>query len=92
MGKLIKIKFKRDYSPRKKGEVVELEEKLANYYLSISVAEIPCTDCEDKPCTECEKLIQADLEAKAVNENINEIDNDLYDKVKENKQTKTKKK
>ncbi len=92
MGKLIKIKFKRDYSPRKKGEVVELEEKLANYYLSISIAEIPCADCEDKPCTECEKLIQAGLEANAVNESINEVGNELYDKAKEFKQIKTKKK
>lgn len=76
MSELTKIKFKADYSPRKKGEVVELETKLANYYLTIGVAETPCEGCEDKPCTECEKLIQADLQAKQ----------------EENKQTKTKKK
>lgn len=66
MEKTIKIKFKTDYSPRKKGEVAELETKLANHYLSIGVAEIPCSGCKDKPCSECDKLIESDLAAKAV--------------------------
>lgn len=88
MSKLIKIKFKTDYSPRKKGEVAELETKLANYYLSIGVAEIPCEGCEDKPCTECEKLIQADLAAKSAASSDIITDED---KVKEVK-PKTKKK
>lgn len=54
--KTIKIKFRTNHFPRKKGEVVELETKLANYYLSIGVAEIPCADCKEKPCSDCEKL------------------------------------
>jgi len=59
MNKLIKIVFKTDYSPRKKGEVAELDAKLANHYLSIGVAELPCSGCGDKPCSECEKLAKA---------------------------------
>lgn len=56
---MLKIKFKTDYSPRIKGEVVELENKLAEYYLSIGVAEIPCTDCPDsEPCVGCNELIE----------------------------------
>lgn len=61
MKKVIKLKFKTNYFPRKKGEVVELETKLAEYYLSIGVAELACTECKDKPCSECDKLIEAGL-------------------------------
>lgn len=56
---MLKVKFKNNYSPRIKGEVVELENKLAEYYLSIGVAEIACTDCTDaKPCVGCNELIE----------------------------------
>lgn len=78
MEKTTKIKFKTDYSPRKKGEVAELETKLANHYLSIGVAEIPCTGCDEKPCSECEKLNKAGLSDQI--------------EVKEIKETKQKKK
>ena len=66
--KTIKIKFRTDYSPRKKGEVAELETKLANYYLSIGVAEIPCTDCKEKPCSDCEKLAKVEVVSEAETE------------------------
>ena len=78
--KTIKIKFRTDYSPRKKGEVAELETKLANYYLSIGVAEIPCTDCKEKPCSDCEKLAKVEV--------VSEAETEVKEKVKT---TKTKK-
>ncbi len=54
MSKTKTIQFKRDFSPRKKGETAELETKLADYYLSIGVAELPCSGCDDKkPCVKC---------------------------------------
>lgn len=67
-GKTIKIKFKTNYSPRKKGEVAELETKLANYYLSIGVAEIPCSGCKEKPCSECEKLAKTETTSESETE------------------------
>ena len=66
--KTIKIKFRTDYSPRKNGDVVELETKLANHYLSIGVAEIPCTDCKEKPCSDCEKLAKVEVVSEAETE------------------------
>tara|TARA_R110000851_G_scaffold196195_1_gene347033 strand:- start:544 stop:765 length:222 start_codon:yes stop_codon:yes gene_type:complete len=54
---MIKLKFINSYSPRVKGEVVELENKLAEYYLSIGVAKVcGCGDAKAKPCSDCEKV------------------------------------
>jgi hypothetical protein len=80
MGKVTTIKFKRDFSPRKRGEIAELETKLADYYLSIGVAELPCNGCDDKkPCEDCNK------------EAINIDDIRMSDDAEEKKQTKKQK-
>jgi hypothetical protein len=71
MSKLTKIVFKTAYFPRKKGEVAELDTKLADYYLSIGVAEMPCSECEGKPCSECEELAKANAE-KSITEETQE--------------------
>lgn len=67
--KTIKIKFRTDYSPRKKGEVAELETKLANHYLSIGVAEIFGLEIEEKACSDCETLAKENV----ILENENEL-------------------
>jgi hypothetical protein len=67
MAKSKKIIFKKNYSPRKKGEVVEFttfdELKVADWYLANGVAEIytecngGCEDTEHK-CSECEEAFK----------------------------------
>lgn len=66
-----KIKFLNNYSPRVKGEVVELEDKLANHYLSIGVAKVcGCGDKTAKPCSDCEKATKEVIEEVVVEEVI----------------------
>lgn len=70
---LVTIKMTQNYTPRKFGEVVTLDERVAEYYFNIGVA-VPhdstkeeckegCQDCED-----CNKasVIQADSKKKKV--------------------------
>ena len=55
-----KVKFLRNFSPRKKGQVVNIDSKLADYYISIGVAVAVAanvkkeSDCEG--CNEAEQL------------------------------------
>lgn len=53
----IKVKFLRNYTPRKKGEVVELESRLADWYISNGIAVVYKCDGEcddaDHPCVDC---------------------------------------
>ena len=49
------IKFDYDFSPRKKGEVVDLEKRLAEHYINTGVAHEVCDDCKEgkKGCKDC---------------------------------------
>lgn len=64
MKNTLTIEFLKDYSPRKKGEIVSFTGReglrTANWYLSNSVAKeyCGCNDTDHKEgCTECEKLL-----------------------------------
>ncbi len=47
------VEFTSNYSPRKKGEVADLEKRLAEHYIALGVAKEHC-ECEDKkPCIGC---------------------------------------
>lgn len=59
---MIKVKFLNNFSPRVKGEVVELETKLANYYISLGVAESCKCKKGAKPCSDCEKAKEVIIE------------------------------
>lgn len=66
----MKLKFKKDHSPRKAGEVVEFntrqELKVADWYLANGIAVI--CDCEgevkDSKCSECDEKAKAAKAAK----------------------------
>lgn len=62
--KKIKIKFTVNYSPRKKGEVAELEAKLANHYISTGVAKL--AEAKDKVglCKGCGDAVLEDMTVK----------------------------
>jgi len=55
------IKFNYDFSPRKKGDIVEFstreELRIAEYYTNagIAIEYVPCEDCKDgkKGCKDC---------------------------------------
>lgn len=54
----MKVKFLKNYSPRKKGETTELESKLAEWYVANNIAEIHDCKCNDKTeekCSDCEE-------------------------------------
>lgn len=60
-----KIIFNTNYSPHKLGDKVELENKLANHYLSLGVArECGCGSKKAKPCSDCEKKSKVVAEVK----------------------------
>jgi hypothetical protein len=54
----ITVKFLRNYTPRKSGEVVELEKRVAEFYLSLGVAvehTCECKEGKDEQCKDCNK-------------------------------------
>lgn len=92
MAKTTKITFKRDFSPRKKGETAELETKLAEYYLSIGVAELPCTGCDDaKPCEKCNETKKESTEVSDANLKTESPETKSFDPIGETKKHKNKK-
>ena len=69
----MKIKFTRDYAPRKKGEVADVEPKVAQFYIDNGIAfengvkpkKTGCSDCEEKAKakdTQIEELTAANAE------------------------------
>ena len=74
---MVKVKFIRDYHPRKKGEVVELEQKLADYYINNAVAVLDGVKKAPKEsgCSECEE--KAKKAANALEAKITELQEDL---------------
>lgn len=65
----VKVKFLKNYSPRKAGEVVDLDKKVADFYLSlVGIAKLACEDCTEgvgKPCKGCEEHADAQKKNKA---------------------------
>ena len=72
--KTIKIKFIRDYAPRKKGEVKSLKTQLAEFYLNNGVAELADSSSKDKGgCQGCNEVEKVKAELKAANKKIAEL-------------------
>lgn len=78
-GLIMKLEFQRDYSPRKKGEVVDFQSReelqIAEWYLANSIAKVyeEC-DCNDKtkaPCLPCE---EAAAKAKAQTQEVETVE------------------
>jgi predicted nucleic acid-binding Zn-ribbon protein len=66
-----KVKFVKNYTPRKKGEVKELENKLADFYLQNGIAEVVTkeTETDEKSgCADCEKSTQVAQELAKAND------------------------
>lgn len=65
-----KVKFLKDYSPRKKDEIVEIEKKLADWYISNGLAEEYDCKCEEgkEGCSDCEKHAKSKQVSKEVEE------------------------
>ena len=69
--KTTKIKFIRDYSPRKKGEVAELETSLAEFYLNNDIAELNGASAKNKGgCEGCNEVDQLKKDLAAANKTI----------------------
>jgi hypothetical protein len=49
-----KIKFKRDFAPFKKDDIIETDERQSTWYVSNGIAELAC-GCEDgkEDCEDC---------------------------------------
>ncbi|WP_407277364.1 hypothetical protein R5O20_02710 [Tenacibaculum maritimum] len=78
MSKKTKIKFLKDYSPRKEGEVKELEEKLAEFYLNNGIAELADEYTVDNGgCEDCNKSKQTVEELAKANEALEIKTNEL---------------
>ena len=72
--KKIKIRFTRDYAPRKKGEVKSLETQLAEFYLNNGVAELADSSAKDKSgCQGCNEVETLKAELEAANKKIAEL-------------------
>jgi len=56
---MTKVKFLRNYTPRKKGEVAELEDSLAHFYLSGGIAELADAKAKVGECKDCNKKKKA---------------------------------
>jgi len=74
-GVIMKLEFERDYSPRKKGEVVDFQSReeiqIAEWYLANGIAKVyeecNCDDKTKKPCIPCEEAAaKAKAEAQSV--------------------------
>lgn len=72
--KEIKIRFTRDYAPRKKGEVKSLETQLAEFYLNNGVAELAELSAKDKGgCQGCNEVETLKAELETANKKIAEL-------------------
>jgi uncharacterized protein YPO0396 len=81
-----KIKFLKDYAPRKKGEVKELDTKLAEFYLNNGIAELAVneSETEDKSgCADCEKSAQVAADLATANESLKAANESLATKTQE---------
>lgn len=78
MSEKTKIKFTKNYTPRKKGEVVELEAKVAEFYLNNGVAEISGETEKKGGCEGCNKTEKLEVELNELKElyelKINELE------------------
>lgn len=78
-----KVKFIRDFSPRKKGAIVELDVKLADYYISIGVAVSTEEDLKEvAECSDCKKNLTVSETADLINavESIEDLEQFKTDK------------
>lgn len=69
-----KIKFNSTYSPYNKGQVVVVDARAYNFYLTAGVAsdydECNCNKDVKKKCSECEKANKINIEANPTELNI----------------------
>jgi hypothetical protein len=65
-----KIKFNSNYSPYTKGQIVVVDARAYNFYLSLGVAsvhdECNCNKDVKKKCSDCEKAKEVIIETPAV--------------------------
>ena len=67
----LKVKFLKDYLPRKKNEVKELERTVAEFYLNNGIAELTGVSAKDKGgCQGCNEVEQLKKDLAAANATI----------------------